>query len=64
MDPKFHPPGWIKPFDEIYLTDCKALNVFAENFPERFNPNSVLLLDMFHTSEDKLQDLLTKTMVS
>ena len=34
----------------------------TQNFPERYNPAAVLRIDMFTTSEDQLQDKLTKTM--
>lgn len=40
----------------------QQLNILIENFPDRYNPDSVLQIDMFHTSEEKLQDQLTKTM--
>ena len=33
-----------------------------ENFPAGYNPLSVLAIDMFTMTEEKLQDQLTKTM--
>ena len=42
----------------LYIT----LILYTENFPDRYNPASVLQIDMFNTSEEKLQDQLTKTM--
>ena len=39
----------------------KALNILLDNFPHTFNPLSVLDIDMFTMTEEKLQDQLTKT---
>ena len=56
-------PRWLNPFEEDYeIRICKMLNILIENFPDRYNPASVLQIDMFNTSEEKLQDQLTKTM--
>ena len=55
-------PWWIKKLSPPLLQSCKNLNILIENFPDRFNPDSVLLIDMFNTSEDKMQDKLTKAM--
>jgi len=53
---------WLKPFKNDNLDSCRFLNILVENFPDRYNPASVLQIDMFNTSEEKLQDQLTKTM--
>lgn len=55
-------PRWIKGFSKDNLESCRHLNILIENFPDRYNPASVLQIDMFNTSEEKLQDQLTKTM--
>ena len=44
------------------LQSCMTLNIFMENFPAGYNPLSVLAIDMFTMTEEKLQDQLTKTM--
>jgi len=53
---------WLWPFTEDEFESCRMLNILIENFPDRYNPGSILLIDMFNTSEEKLQDQLTKTM--
>ncbi len=55
-------PRWLWPFGPDNRTICRQLNILIENFPDRYNPSSVLQIDMFNTSEEKLQDQLTKTM--
>ena len=55
-------PRWLWPFAHDHLEICRQLNILIENFPDRYNPASVLQIDMFHTSEERLQDQLTKTM--
>jgi hypothetical protein len=53
---------WLEAFDDLDTGICRQLNILIENFPDRYNPASVLQIDMFNTSEEKLQDQLTKTM--
>ena len=55
-------PRWLTPFGEHEIDICRQLNILIENFPDRYNPASILQIDMFDTSEEKLQDQLTKTM--
>ena len=55
-------PRWLHPFGRENIECCKQLNILIENFPDRYNPSSILRIDMFNTSEEKLQDQLTKTM--
>ena len=63
MPDNYRDPRWLEPFGIDYeIKICKMLNILIENFPDRYNPASVLLIDMFNTSEEKLQDQLTKTM--
>jgi hypothetical protein len=51
---------YIRPFDESMLQSCMDLNIFMDNFPTNYNPLSVLAIDMFTMTEEKLQDQLTK----
>lgn len=53
---------YLWPFDNKMLQSCMTLNIFMENFPASYNPLSVLAIDMFSMTEEKLQDQLTKTM--
>jgi hypothetical protein len=53
---------YLWPFDNKMLQSCMTLNIFMENFPASYNPLSVLAIDMFTMTEEKLQDQLTKTM--
>lgn len=62
MEIGYHHPSWLDPFDEKHLSDCNKMNVLIENFPHRFNPASVFIVDLFQTSGDDLQDKITQTM--
>ena len=76
MDPKMRPnrpfeinmnEGYLSEkyvwrFDSKTVESCQALNILLDNFPHTFNPLSVLDIDMFTMTEEKLQDQLTKTM--
>lgn len=62
MVPGYHHRQWLKPFDSTHVADCNKLNVAVENFPHRFNPSSIFVVDLFHTSGDDLQDKITQTM--
>lgn len=55
-------PFWQKPFDREEIECCNRINILVENFPDRFNPQSVFIVDMFSTTEDDVQDQITKTM--
>lgn len=56
-------PRWLDYFEKKERDICKKLNILIENFPvDRFIPTSVLQIDMFNTTEERLQDQLTKTM--
>ena len=55
-------PRWLWQFGPDVKASCRLLNILIENFPDRYNSASVLQIDMFNTSEEKLQDQLTKTM--
>ena len=55
-------PNFLWPFSAEDIAVCRRLNILIENFPDRYNPASVLQIDMFTTSEERLQDQLTKTM--
>lgn len=64
-----YPPGythkdWHSSWGESTFKSCKSLNILIENFPESYKPSLVLQIDMFNTTEEKLQDSLTKTMVT
>ena len=37
------------------------INVLVENWPDRHNRSSMFVIDMFETTEDDVQDLLTQT---
>jgi hypothetical protein len=54
--------GWLSPFNAEHVSDCNKMNVAIENFPHRFDPSSVFIVDLFHTSGDELQDKITQTM--
>jgi len=43
---------------------CRQLNVLASNWPDRFNPSSLLVIDMWDDTIESLQDSLTKSMSS
>ena len=62
MAPGHHLPKWLKPFDANHISDCQKLNILLENWPSKFNEDSVFIVDMFSTTEDELQDRLTQTM--
>jgi len=62
LPPDYNHPLWVWPFNPVYIKMCQRLNILIENFPRAYNPTSVLVIDMFNTSEEKLQDQLTKTM--
>ena len=49
-------------FDDKMISSCQSLNILLDNFPHTFNPLSVMDIDMFTMTEEKLQDQLTKTM--
>jgi hypothetical protein len=51
---------YVWPFDDAMLESCMDLNIFMDNFPTNYNPLSVLAIDMFSMTEEKLQDQLTK----
>jgi hypothetical protein len=55
-------PGFKVPFNSEQKKAARKLNILIEHFPENYNSSSVLVIDMFNISEDKLQDQLTKTM--
>ena len=57
----FLPPGWMKPFDQHLVVSCCLLNKLIENWPDRYNKQSVFCIDMFETPEDEVQDRLTLT---
>ena len=57
-----HITPWLKPFDEDHVSDCQQLNILLENWPSKFNEDSIFVVDMFSTTEDELQDKLTQTM--
>lgn len=61
-DQVYRHPQWIFPFDDVHKRVCRTLNILIENFPDRYNPSTILRIDMFRTSEERLQDQLTKTM--
>jgi hypothetical protein len=58
----YHHDRYIWPFDEHLIAACKDLNIMMDNFPSNYNPLSILSIDMFTMTEEKLQDQLTKTM--
>lgn len=58
----YHHDRYVWPFDNDDLTACQELNILMDNFPSTYNPLSVLMIDMFTMTEEKLQDQLTKTM--
>jgi len=60
--PGYHHKGWLMPFNTHYVSDCCKMNALIENFPHRFDPRSVYVVDMFRTSGDELQDRITQTM--
>lgn len=60
--PDDHHEDWLRPFDENHLSDCEKLNILLENWPSKFEEDSMLIVDMFSTTEDELQDKLTQTM--
>jgi hypothetical protein len=62
MKPGYHHPHWLMPFDAKHVNDCRRMNALIENFPFRFDPRSVYVVDMFRTSGDELQDRITQTM--
>jgi hypothetical protein len=57
---KYYHDRYVWPFDESMLQSCMDLNIFMDNFPTNYNPLSVLAIDMFTMTEEKLQDQLTK----
>jgi len=59
---QYNHPWYAQPFNEYQVDMAKTLNILIENFPDRYNPSTVLRIDMFKTSEERLQDQLTKTM--
>ena len=62
MPPQYCAERYIWRFDENIIASCQMLNILLDNFPYSFNPLSVLDIDMFVMTEEKLQDSLTKTM--
>ena len=62
MPPQYCAERYIWRFDESIIASCQMLNILLDNFPYSFNPLSVLDIDMFTMTEEKLQDSLTKTM--
>ena len=62
MPPQYCAERYVWRFDEGIIASCQMLNILLDNFPYSFNPLSVLDIDMFTMTEEKLQDSLTKTM--
>jgi hypothetical protein len=62
LPPNYHHDRYIWPFSDDDIMACKELNILMDNFPSTYNPLSVLAIDMFTMTEEKLQDQLTKTM--
>ena len=62
MPPQYCAERYIWRFDDNIIASCQMLNILLDNFPYSFNPLSVLDIDMFTMTEEKLQDSLTKTM--
>lgn len=60
----YHPvdKNWLWPFDDSLINCCIELNVLCENFPSSFIKESCVKVDIFNTSEEQLQDVLTKSM--
>lgn len=53
---------WLLPFNKEEVASCVALNILLENWPDRHNPQSVFIVDLFATVEDDVQDRITQTM--
>lgn len=58
----YHPADWQSKFDESTVEIAEMMNVFLENFPSKYNPASVLQIDLFGTTEEMVQDKLTATL--
>lgn len=53
-------PDWLHPFDTSHTLMAQEMNVLLENWPDRFNQASIFAVDIFATSEDEVQDRITR----
>ncbi len=47
LEDGYHPKMWLRKFDGDMLQAAKEFNILAENFPERFNPVSIVYLRLY-----------------
>ena len=57
----FRPENWLYPYDRNDIDSCESFNDFLVDFPDSFNPSSVLPIDIHNINETRLREQVEKT---